>query len=383
MLRKIRFALVPWLSLALLAAGCSGAPTPTPSIARHPAPVDYSYFNPHPASVPTLDPNSQDHFQIDFRSSNLQDLDLSDSLDILRLANFDSQTQWPPASKLPAGFSPRQVMELGKDPGLGIRSLQKRGITGKRVGIAIIDQVLLVDHVEYQQRVRVYEEAEDVTGDWIQASMHGPAVASIAVGKSVGVAPGADLYFIASGGCYNNGNDFADFDFSCLAKDVLRVVEINQSLPEGQKIRVLSMSIGWDASQKGYETITSAVETAKAAGIFVVSSSIYETYGYRFMGMWRDFLSDPNRFESYDVASWERQYFLSGMFPADKTLMVPMEARATASPTGLNDYAFYGQGGWSWAIPYVAAMYALACQVDPGVTPAHFWELALQTGRTI
>jgi hypothetical protein len=59
-----------------------------------------------------------------------------------------------------------------------------------------------------------------------------------------------------------------------------------------------------------------------------------------------------------------------------------MDARTTASPTGFNDYAFYGEGGRSWSIPYIAGMYALAWQVDPGISPQKFWSTALQTGRT-
>lgn len=64
-------------------------------------------------------------------------------------------------------------------------------------------------------------------------------------------------------------------------------------------------------------------------------------------------------------------------------LLVPMDSRAVASPTGKEEYVFYRQGGWSWSIPYVAGMYALAAQVDPAITPQGFWSLALETGRTI
>jgi hypothetical protein len=60
-----------------------------------------------------------------------------------------------------------------------------------------------------------------------------------------------------------------------------------------------------------------------------------------------------------------------------------MDSRTTASPTGVSDYVFYRQGGWSWSIPYIAGMYALACQVDPSITPEHFWELAMETGQTV
>jgi hypothetical protein len=64
-------------------------------------------------------------------------------------------------------------------------------------------------------------------------------------------------------------------------------------------------------------------------------------------------------------------------------LLVPMEARTTASPGGVDEYVFYREGGWSWSIPYIAGVYALAAQVKPRTTPDEFWRLALQTGRTI
>jgi len=401
MFQKIRFILFSTLIIAILVA-CGGSSKsdipsnsnvkpvtvaqlpdlPATSIVRHPQPVDYSFINVHPTSVPKIDPNSMDAFQIDFRSSNLTDLDLSKSMDVLNIASFDSQTRWPPTNKLPEGFSVQRTMEVGKDPGLGIKYLHRKGITGRGVGIAIIDQTLLVDHPEYAQQLRLYEEADDVTGGWLGTSMQGPAVASIAVGKTVGVAPQADLYFIAMGDCNNESADIQDFDFTCLAKDVLRIIAINQGLPENRRIRVLSMAIGWDPKQKGYQEITDAVNKAKAAGIFVVSSSISDTYGFNFQGMGRDSQADPNRFDSYLPGYWWAQRYYAGTYKLDNTLLVPMDARTTASPTGLKDYVFYGEGGWSWSIPYIAGMYALAWQVDPGITPQVFWSTALQTGKT-
>ena len=62
---------------------------------------------------------------------------------------------------------------------------------------------------------------------------------------------------------------------------------------------------------------------------------------------------------------------------------MPMESRATASPSGPQDYAFYRSGGWSWSILYIAGAYALAAQVRPDITPDLFWMTALGTGTTI
>jgi hypothetical protein len=60
-----------------------------------------------------------------------------------------------------------------------------------------------------------------------------------------------------------------------------------------------------------------------------------------------------------------------------------MDSRTTASLGGIEEYIFYREGGWSWSIPYIIGVYALAAQVEPAITPDEFWQLALQTGRTI
>ncbi len=49
----------------------------------------------------------------------------------------------------------------------------------------------------------------------------------------------------------------------------------------------------------------------------------------------------------------------------------------------IDEYVFYRQGGWSWSIPYIAGVYALAVQVEHNITPERFWDLAIKTGRTI
>ena len=85
---------------------------------------------------------------------------------------------------------------LGKNPGLGIRSLHDMGIDGRNVGIAMIHMPMIVDHVEYGKQARLYEEINIISD--AESEMHGPAVASIAVGKTIGVAPNADLYYIAA-----------------------------------------------------------------------------------------------------------------------------------------------------------------------------------------
>ncbi|GFO81824.1 MAG: hypothetical protein A49_14510 [Methyloceanibacter sp.] len=314
------------------------------------------------------------------RSIDLSNLDLSQSITDLLFADFDSRTVWPAADRMPGGFDPEYIAELGKSPGLGVRSLHDRGVTGRGVGIAIIDQTLLVDHEEYTNRLRLYEEADDIVGGWKTAQMHGPAVASIAVGRTVGVAPEADLYYIATAMC--GSGTYESIDFGCLALSVRRILEINAQLPADRKIRVLSMSIGWGPASKGYDEIIAATEQAKADGMLVVCSSIAEVHGLRFHGLGRPPTSDPESPESYGPGLWWAAQFYAGRTFPD-SLLVPMDSRTTASPSGTNEYAFYRQGGWSWCIPYIAGLYALAAQVHPAITPDQFWAAALQTGKTI
>jgi subtilisin family serine protease len=371
------------VTLVLLLMGCDSKEFRTLTnssglgIVRRPEP--YSFGRGQLQSMPDYNPASQNALQIDLRSWDLSALDLSGRGNDLSYAVFDSKTRWPVA--LPPDFSPPDILETGKNPGLGLRSLHERGVTGKGIGIAIIDQPLLVDHVEYADRLKCYEEIHWRADDTV-ASMHGPAVASLAVGKTVGVAPEADLYFIAEDAFW--GDAQSNWDFTWAAQSIDRVLELNQLLPAGNKIRVISMSFGWNEKQKGYVEVTAAVARAVQAGIFVISSSLNQTYGYFLQGLGRAPTADPDRPESYGVGVfWANDYYAhADAYPKDG-LLVPMDSRAAASFTGDNDYLWGGIGGWSWVIPYLAGVYALACQVQPDVTPDVFWRAALKTGTTM
>lgn len=316
-------------------------------------------------------------WRVDLRSYDLSELDLRDKYDDLKYASFDTNTIW--SDNMPANFIPDEIMDLGKNPGLGLSDIHNEGITGKGISVAIIDQPLPINHTEYYGRIKMYEEINISTD---RAQMHGSAVASILGGKSVGVAPKANIYYIAvTPGEFTE--DKFEYDFNYLAQAINRIIEVNDILPDDDKIRVISISLGWDQKQKGYDEVTDAIEKAKEIGVFVISSSLSTTYGYNFHGLGREIELDPNDINAYGPGLfWEDWYFNNGKNYYN-TLMVPMDSRTTASSTGENDYVFYRAGGWSWSIPYIAGLYALACQVDKQITPEKFWEIALETGDTI
>ncbi len=358
------------------APGATSSADVTAKISRHPTRGTWQRSL---SALPTYDPASTDAFQVDLRSADLSRLDLKESAADLLYAGFDSRTIWPAPEKMPVEFDWKQIMDLGTNPGLGILSLHAHGITGRGVNIAIVDQPLLVEHQEYANRLRLYEEIN--VDPSTPAQMHGPAVASIAVGETVGVAPQANLYYIATFAFDQSARTLDKRDFRFYAQAVRRIVEINRQLPEGQKIRVISTSVGWAPNEAGYDEITSAVQAAKADGILVTSSSLEQTYGFRMHGLGRSPLADPDRFESYEPGLfWARQLPADGI--TDR-LLIPMDSRTVASPGGADEYAFFRSGGWSWITPFIAGVYALAVQVDPSITPERFWAVAMATGRTM
>jgi hypothetical protein len=209
--------------------------------------------------------------------------------------------------------------------------------------------------------------------------MHGPAVASLAVGQTVGVAPEADLYYIADAGGLSRVFMFHHHT----AQGIRRILQINEQLLEAQKIRVISISLGWGPNTPGYYDIMAAVQEAEANKVHVIWTTMGQVNGFGFHGLGRFPLAIPNAFESYEPGIfWASSFYAHGDWYSN-FLLVPMDSRTTASPTGTEEYVFYREGGLSWATPYVAGVYALAVQVDPAITPEQFWTLALETGRTI
>jgi subtilisin family serine protease len=315
---------------------------------------------------------------LDLRGFDMSALDLRDRLLDLLWADFSTSSTWPTAAKLPREFDWKRILDLGKNPGLGLR-LRAAGITGRDVSIAMIDQRLLVEHQEYADRLQLYEE---IGAEGEAASMHGPACASLAVGRTVGVAPGAKLFYIAVSlrGKQAQGASPISRDFTACAKAVRRIVEINGMLPDKQKIRVLSLSVGWRPAEVASQEMTAATNAARDAGMLVVSSSIDRTHGFRFHGLGRAPLADPDQFESYEPGA----FWIKAYKPSDgSALMIPMDSRTVAGPGAADSYSFDRTGGWSWSIPYIAGLYALCAQVRPTITPGQFWDLAMKTGRMI
>lgn len=323
------------------------------------------------AELPARDVN----MGFDVRNYDISRFDLAKEADLLAEATFDSATVW--SKVLPEGFDPAKIMEIGKNPGLGIRALHEKGITGKGVSIAIVDQALNPEHIEYADNLMNYELLHCCDSG---AQMHGSAVTSIAVGKSCGVAPDADVYYIASTfGRYSAGG--MKINLNHMADSIDRILEINTFLPKERKIRVISISRGF-TSERGADAVRAAIERAKDAGVFVITTSTEDNYGFSLMGLGKEELAaDPDDISSYRPGNfWSGSFYSGEMADASHMLLVPMDARTYASWYTADGYEFASSGGLSWSVPWLAGLYALCMQVDGDLTPELFIQKAFETG---
>ena len=209
-------------------------------------------------------------------------------------------------------------------------------------------------------------------------------MASIALGETVGAAPEALLYFIADELGTGDGEDFVR-DLNGYAEDVDRLTALNKTLPEGEKIRVISMSVGWMPEDRGAEALEAAIGRAREAGIAVICVNSRDPLLEPWMGMGRTPYGDPDAPEDARPGAFWEELLYTGEFRGrdGSLLLVPMDRRTTASPAGEGEYACFAGGGMSWTAPYVAGLYALACQVKPEVTYGEFLEAAQSTARPV
>lgn len=261
--------------------------------------------------------------------------------------HFDTLTEWPPPERMPEGFSPSALLESGKNPGLGLRSLHEEGIDGRGVGMAIIDQPLLLGHVEYTSRISRY----DATGlvDFSPA-MHGSPVVSIAVGKTIGVAPRANLTYFAVPMWEDDNRPYITA--------MNKIFMLNESLPEKEKIRVVSISTGMFPHYPHFNEWKEVLKKADNLNILVVTcdQSVLK-YG---LLSWIPG-TDPDEPENYRLGKYHI---------GDDMVRVPGGCRTLASHRGINVYWFGWDGGMSWGAPYIAGLAVLAYQVNPKIKPA-------------
>jgi len=261
-----------------------------------------------------------------------------------------------------------RIMEKGKDPGLRVSQLHQQGITGDSVTLAIIDQPMLLDHPEYAGKIAGYHKIGLADKD-SPSSMHGPAVTSLLAGETIGTAPGVKIYYVAL--AFWNG------DAAQGAEALDWLVEQNNQLPEGEKIRAVSVSADFTNTEYfiNHDAWHAAIERAQAAGILVLDCRPdYETCVF-----WPSYFDPDER----DDITLSRIGNPNGNFldRPSQSLGTPVGYRTTAEiySDGIPSYSYDAEGGHSWAVPYGAGILALGWQVNPSLTGNELIELLWQT----
>ena len=369
-------------------------PSGKPYFVRVPPPENWSFLSKPPKS---FDKARKWGPLYDLRHADLSQLDLTGHASDFLNSFFDTETKWPGPAALPSGFDPAKVLDLNRNPGLGLRDLHAQGITGKGVAVGIIDTPLLLDHTEYADRLRFYGE---VNGMGVPANFHGTLVTSILAGHACGVAPEAEIYYVGSHNYdVSSAKESMVPNVTHYARAIDLLLEVNARLPPGKKIRVISISAGWSPENPGFKAMDKAVRKAVAEGIFVVSANVFDAFklGLWFWGFDRASMENPDDAASSRVLAWKDwisqvggrdrfDEFYKGRLRGARLaefLVLPQGSKTVAQAGGRTDYGFYRMGGWSSVCPYIAGLYALACQVKLDITPEAFWKAALATGDPV
>ena len=262
-----------------------------------------------------------------------------------------------------------RIMENGKNPGLGIRSLHAQGITGKGINVAIIDQNLLLNHPEFKGKIASYYDTGTGQSTY-SGSMHAPAVVSFLVGNTMGTAPDARVYFAAAPS-WNGDSEY-------YARALYWIIDENKKLPEGKKIRVVSVSAAPSGQgspfSKNLNMWDQAVLAAQENGILVLDCRTNPKTGIIASAFYDP--SDPE-----NVAACTGGYPTYKLRITNSQIGVPTSYRTCAEEywEGWPSYAYWGQGGLSWAIPYATGVLALGWQINPGLSNDQIVQILFDT----
>lgn len=295
----------------------------------------------------------------DVRWKDLRKIESQFDTSMIKTFWFNEQTVWPEQY---AAFA-KKLLIKGKNPGFGIRNLHKQGITGNGVTLAIIDQNICLDHPEYSGKIIEYHDMGcNQPGN--KSSMHGPAVASLLVGDSIGTAPGAKIYFVAAPSWTGDAKYQADA--------LNWIVDKNKSLPEGKKIRAVSVSGAPSGPgspfTKNNKSWDKAYSRAINSGLLVIDC----TQNFGITGSCRYNINDPDNIK----------LSTSEINPSkDTRVLIPCSQRTTAQEYDLGQfsYQFTGRGGLSWAEPYLVGVLALGWQLRPDISGDEMLKLAFST----
>ena len=274
----------------------------------------------------------------DLRKSNFQNIDKS----LLLKIPFNSYTKWP--KYLPAGFSP-QLMLKKRPLGYGFNEVHQQGFTGKGVLVAVIDHPSNINHIEISKQVKeviVLEEKYNCS------HFHGLAVISHLCGKSIGIAPEAEVIFYAGqplGGKtkeerYDRFNHYA----------IMCLKDIKKQIIMGKSIRIVNLSNSWltqGNSQLKAEAKLIRDELESMGCVVIDSPRFFENFCYL------------NCIGGEDIQNIDN-YQQPAFFQNDEMKSINFVSGGTfcASYLSKRGYEYNPVGSASYSIPQLCGLYA-------------------------
>lgn len=337
--------------------------------------------------LPAYFPSKISSFQVDLRSRDLTDLNLETRKYDLEHSIFDNFTIWPDLKG--TGFDPEKILNINLTPGMNIKKIHKKGITGKDVTVAVIDLPLSFQHNEYNRPVVFMdsfphrEEKEN--------SLHGSYIVSSIIGKNIGIAPDANCLFYSVEDSMENGTVSCANENSAMKS----ILQYNRS--HGDKISIVSNSSGANRNRIDYEEYLRLVDELEKTGVTVFSTDLMIRHPeLAFYGMKKDPEDDPDDMGNYEPIPWEdwivkiqnnpglaENYseIFEGYEDYQKVLLIPLDGSKTyAGYNDVNQYWFKFNNGWSAIPPVLSGLFALAGNVEPQIGISDFWACLWDSG---
>ncbi len=293
----------------------------------------------------------------DIRWKDLSNIENQLDSSMVRTLTYNESTIWPKKYKNYA----KEIMDKGKNPGLGIKQLHDQGITGQGISAAIIDQNLCSDyHPEFQNKIIKYKDF-DCNQPSDKGSMHGPAVTSLFIGNTIGVAPDVRLFYAAVPSWNQDAKDYADA--------LNWIIEENSELPIEEKIRVVSVSAAPsgenNTSFTNKEFWDEAHDRALANGILVIDCTMHHlsvAFCYYEINSPDDIIKCIPGFPGVVIPDTISRYKDFICTPAS------FRTEAEQNYEGQYSYQYTGRGGLSWSVPYLAGVLCLGWQINPDLS---------------
>lgn len=257
----------------------------------------------------------------------------------------------------------KMLIEYGKHSPLGIEDLQKKGLTGKGVTVAIIDAPTALNHPEYEGKILQYNNFCDKRN---VSNFVATAVTSLLVGDTVGVVPDAKVVYAAVPTWKRNAI------YAVKALDW--ILKFNKNLPESEKIKVVATPELFGDEilfYKNWQLWNNKVKEAQNNGICVVENT------------------NSNRFVAPGYVDINTKEFKYG-FPDrpiskinDEKVYVPVSHRTVASShynTNFS-YTYCGVGGLMYAVPYAAGVLCMGQQANPTLSGMQLKNLLIDSAK--